>query len=95
MTRDLADTVKGLREKLAAAIIETSGKRVAMVDHDRDVILDAIEPAIRELIAQEREACAKVADKEAARHNVEGGDIFSLQLAESIAEDIRARGGKS
>jgi len=64
MTRDLADTVKALRERLAVAMIKAkhdndpknSGVLQPSIYNYVDAILPIIEPAIRELIAQERES---------------------------------------
>jgi hypothetical protein len=58
MTRDLADTVKGLAEKAWQECHNHAW-------WDADTIAAVFEPAIRELIAQEREECAKIGHKTA------------------------------
>jgi len=80
MTRDLADTVKALSEKAARNLGCSPDPSPDLFAMDVQAIAAVLEPAIRELIAQEREACAKVADSD------------PNNLRWTAARDIRARG---
>jgi hypothetical protein len=86
VTRDLADTVKGLADTIVNAFSELMvGGTFA-----RNKVADKLEPAIRELIAEAYERCA-------AYHELYGdGDIpAGKSIFHDWAAEIRARGGKA
>jgi hypothetical protein len=101
MTRDLADTVKALAEKLEVAIDQFIDSEEVRTGHGIPlggddivtIIMPAIEPAIRELIAQEREACAKVCDS--YMNDNTPVRLRPIPLLRELAKLIRTRGGKS
>jgi hypothetical protein len=84
MTLDLADTVKGLAEKAVYLALNNG-------DHIVETIAHVLEPAIRELIAKEREACAKIVKQLFDEGQMDSGRI---PLSNAL-KAIRARGGKS
>jgi hypothetical protein len=94
MTRDLADTVKALAQKA----IRDSGREYTAYAIN---IVEVFEPAIRELIAQEREVCAKIGhttafeflDMHRNQRQYSWHDVEDALTAGSKA--IRARGDKS
>jgi len=96
MTRDLADIVKGLAEKAAATAHKSFTGSEWAVAQD---VAAVFEPAIRDLIAQEREACAKhepdiVESNDETLLSCSCGWIIDDRKI-SWADHIRARGGKA
>jgi hypothetical protein len=94
MTRDLADTVKGLAGKCAQDYFSDG----AQAELFETYVIAVFEPAIRELIVEECEACAKVAYSTPFRcHATDDVDFHSgcVQTRDRIVDAIRARGGKS
>jgi hypothetical protein len=90
MTRDLADTVKGLRERLRV-IIERDGYLIS--DTKLDYLLkENIEPAIRDLIAQATaealEKAAQLCDGYAREGRL--SQEYACETADEIAARIRA-----
>jgi nitrogen fixation/metabolism regulation signal transduction histidine kinase len=89
MTRDLTDTVKALSEK-AAIEAHKHWSRTKL----SEVIAAVFEPAIRELIAEENEACAKLLYEQKSPYHDWGGESFNSAM-QHAAQLIRARGGKA
>jgi len=106
VTRDLADTVKALRYKLDEAIAgygeiadAMNGLHHSISDyfsaiHIVEKIMPIIEPAIRDLIAKEREECAQLVSEQKSPYHDWGGGSFNSAM-QHAAKLIRARGGKS
>jgi len=90
MTRDLADTVKGLTEKAARSIMGKGSPWPKYEQEMTETIAAVFEPAICDLIVQAYERCA-------AYHELYGdGDIpAGKSIFRDWSAEIRARGGKA
>jgi hypothetical protein len=92
MTRDLADAVKSLATRIYGLMPSHPWA------HDTDALIEeysqAIEPAIRDLIEEEREECAKLLSEQKSPYHDWGGESFNSAM-QYAAKLIRARGGKA